>query len=184
MSSSSSSGGGGIQTTKKTTQSKKTILSFLDANTTLMLILPHLTPKEAKPFTMSCKVLHEANKNCKSIFLDPQKFASNVIRDYKTLLASCEYINGQIGRLMLDNYPPQLLLPITINVGNYQEFITMKNTRSQYDEEAHTHYYYGSDEDIEILCDCECRIRFFQSKKKPRVVSPVFNYICYPSACE
>ena len=170
------------------------LLSVLDANTTLMLLLPHLTPKESLPLLMSCKSFHDSNigKNPKN-FMDPQIYASRVISDYKAIIVSSEYIIAQVGRLLIDNYPPRMLFSVTINTGNHQEFITMRqqwqnnnNNNNNNDDDGGG----GGDDDvmeenvIEILCDCECRINFFKSKGKPNQISPVYNYTCYPAATE
>ena len=164
------------------------LLSVLDANTTLMLLLPHLTPKESLPLLMSCKSFHDSNigKNPKN-FMDPQIYASRVISDYKAIIVSSEYVIAQVGRLMIDNYPPHMLLSVTINTGNHQEFITM---RQQLQNNNNNDEGGGGDDDvmeenvIKILCDCECRINFFKSKGKPNQISPVYNYTCYPTATE
>ena len=162
----------------------KAILSLLDANTTLMLILPHLTPKESLPLLMSCKSFHSSNvgQNAKN-FMDPQKYASRVLSDYKAIIVSTEYVVSQVGRLLIDNYPPHMLLSVTISTGNHQEFISMRQQWPNYANNNNNSA--DSDDDneeavIDILCDCECRINFFQSKRKPNRISPVFNYTCYP----
>ena len=169
---------------------KAILLSVLDANTTLMLLLPHLTPKESLPLLMSCKSFHDSNvgKNPKN-FVDPQIYASRVISDYKAIIVSSEYVIAQVGRLLIDNYPPSMLLSVTINTGNHQEFITMRQqfqNNNNDDDDGGGGGVGGvmGENVIEILCDCECRINFFKSKGKPNQISPVYNYTCYPTATE
>ena len=71
------------------------------------LFLPFLTPKEAAPFTSSCKVLYKEKVNAQYMHIG--KFAKYWAAEYEKLLFSVEYSTKSVARCLAIHYPPSAL---------------------------------------------------------------------------
>lgn len=131
------------------------MLRELDAQTTMMMFLPHLTPKEAAPFHSACKALYK-HKNAAE-HLSAHDYANYWYASYEKIYASTQYSMESIGRLLVVHYPASGLLRTTVTINRFQLHL-------EEDELTVSSYI------------METKIRFSESKTHLRVAVPVFYF--------
>jgi hypothetical protein len=89
-------------------------MMIINAETTMMLLLPHLTPKQAIPLTASCKGLYSQRKVCDT--MSAETYTRLWAKEYAKLFVSVEYSIFNIGRLLVCEYPEKDLLNSTVSI--------------------------------------------------------------------
>jgi hypothetical protein len=88
------------------------MLRKLDAQTTIMLLLPHLTPKEAVSLTAACKSLFSARVGAKPLCVC--EYARKCHAEYEKFLVDPQDTMERIGRQLCANYQQDVLMKTTI----------------------------------------------------------------------
>ena len=143
----------------KNVDSSKKLSSLIDADTAMMLFLPHLTPKEAAPLIASCKLFWRSSRAVNT--LDAKTFAARWIHHYDQIFASPEYASEAVGKLMVKHYTRAVLLDLTIVASQHQYRIAQDDSSS-----------------LNVLCKCERRINFYQTKNS-KAIAPVCSFLWY-----
>ena len=126
---------------------------IIDSETIMMLLLSRLTPKEAAPLLGSCKMLH-SQWNI-SDTMSPSDYGRMWAEEYSKLYFPVKYGVDSIGRLLVCEYPSNVLLKTTITI---------------MDERV-----YCFDDDFGVTkFTCSHKIRFF--KQRGRKAVPIFSW--------
>jgi hypothetical protein len=85
----------------------------LDAHSTMTLLLPHLTPKEAAPLAGSCKLFWGQRHASKH--LNSRECANIWFAEYEKFIFETEFVVRRIGKLLALHYRVDELLNTTIS---------------------------------------------------------------------